>query len=367
MKASILVVDDTPENLQLLMGILAEHGYDVRVAPDGELALKFVRTTLPDLILLDIKMPGMDGYQVCKQLKADTPTCDIPIIFLSALDDVFDKVKAFSVGGVDYVTKPFVAEEVVARVQTHLTLKFTKEALKNQNVILEEKVRERTQELALTQEVTIQTLASLAETRDNETGGHIRRTQNYVKILAEQLKTHEKFCNFLDNSTIELLFRSAPLHDIGKVGVPDRILLKPGKLTDEEFEEMKKHVIYGYNAFLKAGEYFQGTSFLHFAREIASTHHEKWDGSGYLQGLKDEEIPISGRIMALADVYDALISKRVYKHPFPHTKAVVIIIEGKGKHFDPDIVDAFLELEEEFRQIALRYADYEEERKALCE
>jgi len=364
-QANIVIVDDMPDNLRLLMGILTERGYRIRPVSKALRALAMIQSELPDLILLDIKMPDMSGYEVCKQLKADERTRDIPVIFLSALNEVFDKVKAFSLGGVDYVTKPFVVEEVLARVQTHLTLKRAKEALENQNALLEAKVRERTQELALTQEATIQALASLAETRDNETGGHIRRTQNYVKVLAQQLKSHKKFRDFLDKRTIELLYKSAPLHDIGKVGIPDRILLKPGKLTDEEFEEMKKHTHYGRDAILKAEENFQSTSFLYFAREIASTHHEKWDGCGYLQGLKGQEIPISGRIMALADVYDALISKRVYKPPLPHTKAVAIITEGKGTHFDPDIVDAFLELKQDFRRIALIYADHEEERKAL--
>jgi putative two-component system response regulator len=211
----------------------------------------------------------------------------------------------------------------------------------------------------------IESLATLAEYRDPETGGHIKRTQNYVKALAVHLKDHPRFRDELDDETIELLYLSAPLHDVGKVGVRDHILLKPGRLTDEEFEEMKKHTTYGRDALLATERKLGQDTFLRYAREIAYTHQEKWDGSGYPSGLKGTEIPIAGRLMALADVYDALISKRVYKPPMPHEKAVAIIVEGKGRHFDPAMVDAFLALESTFRNIALTFADYEEERQML--
>ncbi len=220
-------------------------------------------------------------------------------------------------------------------------------------------LRERTEALASTRDVTIRVLASLAETRDNETGQHIIRTQHYVKILAEKLQYHPRFRDQLDEETIELLFKSAPLHDVGKVGVPDRILLKPGKLTDEEFEVMKKHALYGRNTLRVAEAELGEDSFLHFATEIAYTHHEKWDGSGYPQGLKGRDIPLSGRLMAVADVYDALICKRVYKAPFPHAAAYAIILGGRGKHFDPAMVDAFVECEDSFKQIAAKHADRE--------
>jgi putative two-component system response regulator len=231
---------------------------------------------------------------------------------------------------------------------------------------LEELVKERTRRLALTQAVTIESLATLAEYRDPETGGHIKRTQNYVKALAVALKEHPRFAHELNDETIELLYMSAPLHDIGKVGVPDHILLKAGKLTDAEFEEMKKHTQYGRDALYITEQKLGGDSFLRYARQIAHTHQEKWDGSGYPVGLKGDEIPIAGRLMALADVYDALISKRVYKPPFPHEKAVHIIAEERGTHFDPDVVDAFMRLENTFRNIALTFADYEEERRMLA-
>jgi adenylate cyclase len=221
----------------------------------------------------------------------------------------------------------------------------------------EQRVRERTRELAMVQEATIESLSSLTETRDPDTGGHIKRTQNYVSLLAEYLKDQPKFSAFLDDETIDLLCKSAPLHDIGKVGVSDKILLKPGKLTEQEFEEMKKHTAYGRDAILAAERKLGNISFLRFARDIAYTHHERWDGFGYPEGLKGDQIPISGRLMALADAYDAMTSERVYKSQFPHEKAAQIIAEAKGLQFDPDVVDAFLEVKENFQKVALKFAD----------
>jgi len=355
---SVLVVDDTETNVDILVETLGGD-YDVSVAMDGESALESVEEERPDLILLDIMMPGMDGYEVCERLKADENTRNIPVIFLTAMTEEQDEAKGLSLGAVDYVTKPFSPSLVKSRVRNQLELKRHRDHL-------EELVRERTRQLELTQEATIESMAALAEYRDPETGGHIQRTKNYVKVLAEYLKDHPGFKDFLDDETIELLYMSAPLHDIGKVAIEDRILLKPGKLTDEEFEEIKKHTIYGRDAIRAAVKKLGRDSFLRYAEDIAYTHQEKWNGSGYPQGLKNGEIPIPGRLMALADVYDALISKRVYKSPFTHSKAVAIIEEGKGSHFDPDMVDAFMELTEKFRQIALEHADFDEEREALA-
>jgi len=356
---TVMVVDDAETNIDILVETLGDD-YDISVAMDGPSALENISDDPPDLILLDIIMPGMDGYEVCEKLKADEKTLSIPVIFLTALTEEQDEARGLQLGAVDYITKPFSPGLVKARVRNQLELKRHRDQL-------EELVRERTRELELTQEATIESMAALAEYRDPETGGHIRRTKNYVKILAIQLKDHPDFEDFLGGDTIELLYKSAPLHDIGKVGIEDSILLKPGKLTDEEFDEIKKHSDYGRKAIQAAVSKLGRDSFLRYAEDIAYTHHEKWDGSGYPQGLKNEEIPIPGRLMALADVYDALISKRVYKPPFPHSKAVNIIEEGKGSHFDPDMVDAFLELQEEFRQIALEFADFEEEREALTQ
>lgn len=357
-RCTVLVVDDTPENVDLLNGIL-EKNYNVKVALNGKKALKIAQAQeKPDIILLDIMMPDMNGYEVCQTLKGNPDTEKIPIIFITAMSEVEDEEKGLAMGAVDYITKPVSPPIVLARVKNHLDLKKYRDSL-------EDMVQERTKELLLTQEVTIESLGTLAEYRDPETGGHIKRTQNYVRVLAEHLKHHPKFTSYLNEDTISLLYKSAPLHDVGKVGVPDKILHKPGKLEPEEFDEMKKHTIYGFNAMKRAELKLGFNSFLRLAGEIAYTHQEKWDGSGYPQGLAGEEIPISGRLMAIADVYDALISKRVYKPPFSHEKAVAIIREGKGKHFDPEMVDVFLEVSEEFREIAIHYADYAEEREIL--
>ena len=354
----VLLVDDNTTNLQLLHETLDGLGYKLLIAKNGQTALAIAQKAGPSLILLDIMMPEMDGYEVCRRLKADRNTVHIPVIFITALADDEDEAKGLGMGAVDYITKPINPELVRARVHNHLELKRYQDHL-------EKLVAERTRRLALTQAVTIESLATLAEYRDPETGGHIKRTQNYVKALAVHLKNHQRFRSELNDEIIDLLYLSAPLHDLGKVGVRDNVLLKPGRLTDEEFEEMKKHTIYGEEALRITEQKLGGDSFLHYAKEIAYTHQEKWNGSGYPQGLKGDDIPICGRLMALADVYDALISKRVYKPPFPHEKAVEIIVEGKGTHFDPDIVDAFLELEDTFRNIALTFADYDEERQML--
>jgi len=354
----VLLVDDNTTNLQLLHETLVGLGYKLLIAKNGQTALAIVQKSAPSLILLDIMMPEMDGYEVCRRLKADKNTAHIPVIFITALADDEDEAKGLGMGAVDYITKPINPELVRARVHNHLELKRHQDHL-------EKLVAERTRRLALTQAVTIESLATLAEYRDPETGGHIKRTQNYVKALAVNLKDHQRFRSELDDEVIDLLYLSAPLHDLGKVGVRDNVLLKPGPLTDEEFVEMKKHTIYGEEALRITEQKLGEDSFLQYARKIAYTHQEKWDGSGYPQGLKGDDIPLPGRLMALADVYDALISKRVYKPPFPHEKAVEIIVEGKGKHFDPDVVDAFLDLEDTFRNIALTFADYDEERLML--
>jgi putative two-component system response regulator len=366
---TILAVDDTEANIDVLMDTLG-NDYELMVAMDGPSALEAVATAIadgvpPDLILLDIMMPGMNGYEVCERLKADAATADIPVIFLTALTEIGSKTRGFQVGAVDYMTKPFEIPEVRARVETHLSLALARRELARQNQILEQKVRQRTRELVLTQDVTIHALASLAETRDNETGGHIRRTQNYVRVLALHLR--ETFA--LSDEDIEMLYKSAPLHDIGKVGIPDAILLKAGRLTDEEFLIMKSHPTLGMQALAVAEDSMGGEPchFLRFAKEIAYSHHERWDGCGYPQRLAGEAIPLSARLMALADVYDALISRRVYKPPLPHARAVEMILDGRGAHFDPRVVDSFIQCEEDCRQIALANTDHQEELETLSQ
>ena len=359
-KSTVLVVDDTPENLSLMSALLKDL-YKVKVANHGDKCLKIAQSdNPPDLILLDIMMPDIDGYEVCRRLKAQAATRDIPVIFLTAKSETEDETKGLEMGAVDYITKPISPSIVLARVATQLALKASADFLRNKNDFLEREVAKRTQEVMAIQEVTILAMASLAETRDSDTGNHIRRTQHYVQALAEALKPHPRFTSALTPYYIQMLFRSAPLHDIGKVGIPDSILLKPGRLTPEEFEIMKKHTNLGCNAIGHAEDVL-GTKveFLSMAKDIALYHQEKWDGSGYPEGLIGDAIPISARLMALADVYDALISHRVYKKGMSHTQAADIIVQGRGSHFDPDVVDSFLEIQEEFRSIAQRYADAE--------
>ncbi len=360
-RPTVLVVDDAPENLSLVRGLLKDH-YRTLLANSGATALEIAHSSdKPDVILLDVMMPEMDGYQVCSRLKSGPPTADIPIIFLTARSEVEDEQMGFKLGAVDYITKPISPPILLARVHTHLTLKAAADFLRDKNAFLESEVQRRTEEISTIQDVTIMAMASLAETRDNETGNHIRRTQNYVQALAMQLCESGKFLNYLSKEQIKVLYKSAPLHDIGKVGIPDKILLKPGKLTPEEFEIMKMHTTLGRDAIV-ASEKLLGSpnSFLQCAREIAYSHQEKWDGSGYPEGLKGDSIPISARLMAVADVYDALISRRVYKEPMPHEKAVDIIKKGRGSHFDPEMVDAFLAIDTVFYSIAQRYADSQE-------
>ncbi|MBF0137770.1 MAG: two-component system response regulator [Magnetococcus sp. DMHC-1] len=358
-QSHILLVDDEPINLKVLSSILRDD-YSISVAKSGPLALaRIAAGPQPDLILLDVMMPDMDGLEVCRHLKQDARLAHIPIIFVTALGQPHNEAQGFEAGAIDYITKPISPPVVLARVRTHIALIQTQRALREHNLELEHLVAQRTREVVHTQDVTIRALASLAETRDNETGNHIRRTQGYIRVLAERLRSHPDYAAVLDDRTIDLLFKSAPLHDIGKVGIPDAILLKPGKLTDAEFEIMKKHPDLGRNAILAAeeGASDHDNSFLRLAREIAYSHHEKWDGSGYPLGLSGRDIPLSARLMALADVYDALISRRVYKPPFSHQKAVEIIMNGKGSHFDPDILDAFVAEQEAFQAIAASYSD----------
>jgi putative two-component system response regulator len=357
-RSTILVVDDTPDNLALMHALLKDL-YKVKVANSGKNALLISTSdSPPDLILLDIMMPDMDGYEVCRQLKANPKTMDIPIIFLTALTEAENEKKGLELGAVDYVTKPISPFIFMARIKNHLALKSMADFLRGRNDFLKIEVAKRTQEIGIAQEVTILAMTSLAETRDSDTGNHIRRTQYYVKALADHLRDHPKFAWYLTEKNIDLLFRSAPLHDIGKVGIPDSILLKPGKLSAEEFEIMKTHTTLGYESIVHAETVLGAkVDFLACAKLIVLSHQEKWDGSGYPQALSGEDIPIAARLMAVADVYDALISRRVYKNAIPHAEAIKIMKEGSGKHFDPDILKVFVEIENEFFEISERFMD----------
>lgn len=343
-QASILVVDDVAANLTLLSGMLKEKGYRVRPVPSGKLALKAVEHEAPDLILLDITMPEMDGFEVCRRLKQDTRFRDIPIIFISALTETLDKVKAFGSGGVDYVTKPFQFEEVEARVETHLKLR-------RYQAHLEELVDEQVEEISASQISTIFALSKLAESRDRETGEHLERVQIYCKMLAEELRQEERYARVIDAAFIDNIFNASPLHDIGKVATPDHILMKPGKLSPEEFDIMRKHSLIGATTMEAVRDMYQKNAFINMGISIARSHHECWNGTGYPDRLKEEEIPLAARIMAVADVYDALRSNRCYKGPLSRDQSRKIIESGSGTKFDPVLVKAFLALEEEFDSV----------------
>ena len=363
-KPTILIVDDTPDNIMLLSRLLKDR-YNTKVANNGSLALQIAQSTPGlDLILLDVMMPGLDGYETCRQLKANPVTADIPVIFLTAKNQVEDEAMGLSLGAVDYIAKPISPPILFARVATQLTLLDARRQLQAHNENLEKLVQDRTAQLALMQEAIIMAMGTLAETRDNAAVSkgdhHIRRTQHYVRALARHLQHHPRFAADLTDENIELLYRSVPLHDIGKVGIPDRILLKPGVLDREEFEVMKLHAVYGRDTIMLVEKHIGGTNgFLMFAREIAHSHQEKWDGSGYPDRLAGEQIPLSARLMAVADVYDALISRRVYKPAFTHQQALDVMRKGRGTHFDPDVLDAFFEIEGQFAAIAAEFRDAE--------
>lgn len=350
---TILIVDDSPENLLVLNALLRPH-YRVLAADSGEVALRVAGgQPQPDLILLDVMMPGMDGYAVLARLRENPHTSDIPVIFLTAMAEAQDEERGLTQGAADYISKPIKPDVVLARVRTQLENAQARHWLKNKNAVLEAEVARRMIENDLTQRVSIRALAHLAETRDPETGNHILRTQGYVQRLANKLRQHPRFAATLSDRYIDLLTRSAPLHDIGKVGIPDHILLKPGKLTPEEWAVMQTHAKRGSDAIEQAEQDIDTPlPFLLLAKEIAHWHHEKWDGSGYPDGLAGEAIPLSARLMAVADVFDALISVRVYKPAMPYDKARDIIAAGRDKHFDPDVTEVFLAGFDEFIAIA---------------
>jgi len=364
---TLLVADDEPVNLRVL-GELLQSRYRVRVANSGGRALQVANSDPPpDLILLDIVMPDMDGYAVLATLRANPATRDIPVIFVTSMGASADEERGLQLGAVDYITKPYQPAIVLARVRTHLELKQARDWLKDQNAFLEAEVNRRLAENLMIQDASIMALASLASVRDTETGNHLLRTQGYVRALAEQLRGHPRHAAQLTPRYINSLAKSAPLHDIGKVGIPDHILLKPGRLTPEEWSIMQTHARLGSEA-IEAAErdVAQPIEFLAIAKEITRCHHEKWDGSGYPAGLKGDAIPLSARLMALADVFDALSTRRPYKESMSMAQVTEMIVAGRGQHFDPDVVDAFLAVRDRFAEIAERLADTPEilERKA---
>lgn len=342
--ADILVVDDTVENLTLLTRMLKDCGFQSRPVPNGRLALQAAKSQKPDLILLDITMPEMDGYEVCRRLKQDPELREIPVVFISALSQTSEKLQAFEVGGVDYITKPFQFEEVKARVETHLKLH-------RLQINLEQQVDKQVNDISKLQMGMIFGLAKLAEARDNDTGKHLERIQILCKVLADELVNHPDYFEHVNAAYCERIFHASPLHDIGKVGIPDNILLKPGKLTPEEFDVMKTHTSIGASTLAEVKQRFPNNEFIKMGEKIARSHHEKWSGQGYPNGLKGEDIPLSARIMAIVDVYDAVRSKRVYKPPIPHKETCEIIQRDSGTHFDPNLVEVFTSVEKKFREV----------------
>lgn len=351
MRPKILVVDDTKTNIEVLEGILSP-SYDIYVALNGVKALDLVHKVKPDLVLLDVMMPGMDGYETLRRIKSMPESEDLPVIFLTAKSDSQSEKEGLALGAVDYIAKPFTPELVVFRVQNQLKFKRRRDVLDTQ-------VKDKTKSLRQTLKIMLTSLAALAEYRDNETGMHIRRTQMLVHRLAQVLSKHPKFSPIITSpEVVEFYATAAPLHDIGKVGIQDSILRKPGRLTDEEMKQMQVHTTLGHEVLQQAirdlkddDNMGEGRQMIQIAANIALSHHERYDGSGYPNGLKGDEIPVSARLMAVADVYDALVSPRIYKKAWTHEQAMEELKKEAGTHFDPDVVEALTTFADELPQM----------------
>lgn len=357
-RATILVVDDTPANLTLMAQVLNKT-YRVQLATSGAKALELARRAAPDLVVLDVMMPGLDGYEVCRRLKAEARTRDVPVLFLTALSRPEDENAAFEAGGADFVHKPFNPTTLMARVRTQLALKAAQDRLRRDNGELTVEVHARRREVEALRDTTLSVMVGMAEFRDADTGNHIQRTQEYVRTLATWLAAQPDAPPELTAEAIDALARAAPLHDIGKVAIPDRILLKPGPLDPDEWAVMKTHTTAGADllqrAIARLGR--DAGALLSFGRQIARSHHERWDGRGYPDGLAGEQIPLAARLMAVADVYDALISRRPYKPPMSHAEAMARLGEGGGTHFDPRVLQAAQACQQRFIQIATEWHD----------
>ena len=350
----VLIVDDSKTDVALLCSMLKD--YDLLTAYDGVDAINLIEKD-PDIgiMILDLNMPRMNGFEVLEEIGKHPEYRKIATLILTNYDEIDNEIRGLELGALDYIRKPLNLRSLRKRVELHTNLKNTRQSLEQHNQILERAVQERTRELNLTRDVTIHALVGLLEARNIESSNHTRRTQWMMKMLCEHLRQKAPFQSILTEAYINELFSTAPLHDIGKVGIPDCILLKPGRLTPEEFEIMKKHTTYGVEALNYARSESGRLSFILTAMEIVGTHHEKFDGSGYPNGLKGKEIPLSGRLMAIIDVYDALVSERVYKPAYSQGEALEIIAKERARHFDPDIVDAFFEIEADIREISSRF------------
>jgi putative two-component system response regulator len=355
-KSKILVVDDEELNQRLISALLKPMGYDVQIAGSGVEALQKIQENPPDVILLDIMMPKMDGFEVALKLRENPETRAIPIVMVTALQDVEDRVRALEVGADDFLTKPVDRMELRARVRSLVKVKAYNDYMKNHQQALEAEVARRTEELSNAYKKirsasleTIYRLSRAAEYKDEDTGAHILRMSNYSALLARRLG--------LADTTVERILYAAPMHDIGKIGIPDHVLLKPGKLSDGEWVVMRQHTTIGAAILEGANE-----GFIKLGEVIAATHHEKWDGNGYPRGLKGREIPLVGRIVAISDVFDALMSKRPYKEPFSLEKSLSIITAGRGSHFDPEVHDAFMDILDDVLKVREQYRDEEQSR-----
>lgn len=352
---SIMIIDDTPENLSLLVDVLQNSGYQVFAFASGSAALNAMQQNPPDLILLDIYMPDMDGYTVCKRIKANAVTADIPVIFLSGLTNTEEKMQAFRAGGVDCIPKPFQVIEVEARVKNHLAIRALTKQLQLSNCDLEKLALQQAQEIEDSQMSTILVLAKLAEFREHNVGNHLTRIQEYCRLLAKGLVLTD-YAAAINDQFITTIYNAAPLHDIGKVAIADAILLKPGKLTTQEFTTMQAHTRIGARSLAEIHKKYSNNYFIGMGIEIARWHHERWDGGGYPDGLVSEKTPLAARIMKLVDVYDALRDKRCYKKEVDHTTACQIIYAGAETEFDPILVTTFNRLEKNFADIYGRFS-----------
>jgi putative two-component system response regulator len=372
-KATILVVDDNELNRDVLHALIMDLGHVPLLAENGLSALAQMEKQPPDLILLDILMPEMDGYKVLNHMKSDGFLRNVPVIMISAVNDMKSVVQCIEMGADDYLFKPFDPTLLEARIGACLEKKRLRDQkdnylkqIEDYNLKLEERVREQVQQITVAQQATIFALAKLAASRNLETGEHLQRMCEYSKVLSEKLRLLPKYASVIDEDFIRNIYAASPLHDIGKVAIPDRILLKTDKLTEEEYAIMKTHPIIAGKTLREVDQQHPGNDFVRVGIEIAESHHERWDGNGYPYGLAGEDIPLAGRILALGDVYDAHISKRVYKEAFSHAKSREIILSGSGKDFDPDIVEAFVSSEDEFITIGKRYVDTEKETASLA-
>jgi putative two-component system response regulator len=337
----ILLVDDDPVNLKLARNTLMD-SYDVFTMPSAEKMFQFFERKIPDLILLDVLMPGISGYSATKILKQDPRTREIPVIFLTSQSDSGSELKGFNLGAVDYISKPFSPQLLLKRVEVHLLIESQKSELRYLNNNLQHLVNEKLSEVFSLQNAVVKTMSNLVECRDDMTGEHVERTETYLQLLVREMTRRNIYADEIESWDLNLFFRSAQLHDVGKIAIRDNILLKPGKLDPDEFEEMKKHTTFGETIIDTIQKNTKESMFLSYAKIMAGTHHEKWDGTGYPLGLSGLDIPLEGRLMALADVYDALISTRPYKQPMSLDQALGIISSESGRHFDPMLTDIFV-------------------------